>query len=225
MKVLITAGATREPIDAVRFLSNVSTGATGASLAVLLTALGYDVTLLRGEGSIGGDAAIEQEIFNSAFDLSARLLHRLAAGAYDAVIMSAAVSDYRAASPVSGKIASDSEQFSLPLVRNPKILPLLKSFSPRPLHVVGFKLTAGASPAERLCVVTKQFTDGGVDAIVHNDLSDLRAVPRNAHPFTLYARLGHVPQPLAGVAALASALDSFLASGNQPTSSSIDPAP
>jgi phosphopantothenoylcysteine synthetase/decarboxylase len=225
MKILITAGATREPLDAVRFLSNVSTGATGASLAALLAARGHAVTLLRGEGSMGGDATIEQEIFSSALDLSTRLQHRLATGSYNAVIMSAAVSDYRAASPISGKITSDSEQLALLLVRNPKILPLLKSFSPGPLHVVGFKLTAGASPAERRGAVTKQFTDGGVDAVVFNDLSDLRAATRDAHPFMLYAGVGAAPQPLEGVASLATALDSFLTHGSKPPSASVNHTP
>ncbi|HEY0945944.1 MAG TPA: phosphopantothenoylcysteine decarboxylase, partial [Opitutaceae bacterium] len=48
MNILLTAGATREPIDDVRFLSNVSTGATGAALAESLAAAGHAVTLLRG---------------------------------------------------------------------------------------------------------------------------------------------------------------------------------
>ena len=52
MKILVTAGATREPLDAVRYLSNVSTGATGAALAAALAARGHTVTLLRGTGAV-----------------------------------------------------------------------------------------------------------------------------------------------------------------------------
>ncbi|MGH7994919.1 MAG: phosphopantothenoylcysteine decarboxylase, partial [Opitutaceae bacterium] len=51
MKILITAGASREAIDAVRFISNVSSGRTGAALADALVALGHRVTMLRGHGS------------------------------------------------------------------------------------------------------------------------------------------------------------------------------
>ena len=51
MHFLVTAGATREPLDAVRFLSNVSTGSTGAALADALAVRGHTVTLLRGEGA------------------------------------------------------------------------------------------------------------------------------------------------------------------------------
>ena len=52
MKILITAGATREPIDAVRFVSNVSTGATGAALADEFSRGGIEVVLLRSEGAV-----------------------------------------------------------------------------------------------------------------------------------------------------------------------------
>ena len=57
MNLLVTAGATREPLDAVRFLSNVSTGATGAALADALAARGCTVALLHGENAVARRAA------------------------------------------------------------------------------------------------------------------------------------------------------------------------
>ena len=51
MKILITSGATREPIDQVRFITNMSTGKTGASLAESFAKKGHDVTYLHGQGS------------------------------------------------------------------------------------------------------------------------------------------------------------------------------
>lgn len=210
MKLLITAGATREPLDAVRFLSNVSTGATGATLAELFAAAGHRVTLLRGEGAVAPKSVPDQEVFSSALDLSARLQVRLAQGGYDAVIMSAAVSDYRAVFSAPGKIPSDADQLALQLVRNLKILPQLKSFSPKPLRVIGFKLTVDADEQARRVAVEKQFAAGGVDAVVHNDLAAIRAAPQDAHPFALFRRAAAAPEIVAGAASLVRVLDALL---------------
>ena len=211
MKLLITAGATREPIDAVRFLSNVSTGLTGAALADAFVSAGHDVVLLHGVSSARPRLDFDRETFTSADDLSARLRNRLAGGAFDAVIMTAAVSDYRPAVPVEGKISSVTSELTVRLVRNEKILPQLKGFSPRSLCVIGFKLTAGATESARRAAVEAQFNAGGVDFVVHNDLDEIRAAPRASHPFRLYMFSGADPQELRGVPALAHAVGSLLA--------------
>lgn len=208
MNLLVTAGATREPLDAVRFLSNVSTGATGAALAEALVARGHAVTLLRGEGATAPGAVRDLEVFTSAADLRARLQRRLAGGAHGAVLMNAAVADYRPAEVAAGKIASAADRQTLRLVRNEKILPQLKSFSPRPLVVVGFKLTVGADEAARRRAVAEQFAAGGVDAIVHNDLEEIRASA--VHPFWLYRAADAPPQKVVGAPALAGALEEIL---------------
>lgn len=210
MNVLITAGATREPIDDVRFISNVSSGATGAALAEALAAAGHRVTLLRGEAAVAGRGLAHEESFSSADDLAARLRGQLATGGFDAVIMTAAVADYRPVAPVAGKLSSNVEQLTLQLTRNAKILPQLKSFAPRPLRVVGFKLTSRASESERRSAVAAQFAAGGVDAVVHNDLAEIRATTRERHPFRLYRAAGADPLALAGTVALAAAIDEWL---------------
>lgn len=212
MNVLVTAGATREPIDAVRFISNVSTGATGAALADALAAAGHAVVLLRGEAAVAAARIHDQETFSSAADLAEQLRRRLATGGVDAVVMGAAVSDFHVADGFSGKISSALPELRLRLVRNPKLLPQLKSWSPRPLRVIGFKLTVGADAAARRAAVTAQFAAGGVDAVVHNDLVEIRAVARAAHPFRLFRSPDPEPELFAGVPALAAALSSFLAS-------------
>ena len=204
MNVLLTAGATREPLDAVRFLSNVSTGSTGAALADALIALGHTVTLLRGEGAATPSTACELETFSSAVNLWARLERHLCTGKFDAVILAAAVSDYRPENALDGKISSDAATLSLALVRNPKILPQLKAFSPRALLVVGFKLTVGADAAARRTAVAAQFAAGGVDCVVQNDLAEIRIAP--AHPFRLFRSAEAAPEEIAGAAALAERL-------------------
>jgi len=208
MNLLVTAGATREPIDAVRFLSNVSTGATGAALADAFAAAGHAVTLLRGEGAASTKTVRDEEIFSSAQDLATRLRTRLAGGNFDAVVMTAAVSDFRPEASAAGKISSRTEQLTLRLVRNPKILPQLKSWAPRPLRVIGFKLTVGADAGARRSAVAALFAAGGVDAVAYNDLAEIRAAPRAEHPFWLYRTPDALPLKIVGASALAVAIAS-----------------
>lgn len=203
MKILITSGATREPIDAVRFISNLSTGATGATLADALQRRGHTVTLLHGLTAARPARSVRLEEFSSAADLCSRLRRHLAPGRFDAVIMAAAVADYRPRRVHAGKISSTAANLTLKLARNAKLLPRLKRLSPKPLCVVGFKLTAGASAAARVRAVSAQFAAGGVDLVVHNDLSEIRS---GRHPFRLHGKSGDPGIPLRGVTGLAAAL-------------------
>jgi phosphopantothenoylcysteine synthetase/decarboxylase len=207
MKILITSGATREPIDEVRFVSNVSSGATGATLANALAARRHDVTLLRGEGAVAPKQVREEEVFSSAADLKRRLQARLATGQFEAVIMAAAVADYRPEMTKSGKISSDADRLMLTLVRNEKILPKIRRFSPRAMTVIGFKLTAGASEADVRAAVASQFASAGVNAVVHNDLTQIRA--ERVHPFWIYRPGTAAPEKAAGAEALAVALETI----------------
>lgn len=211
MNLLVTAGATREPIDEVRFVSNVSSGATGAALADALAVRGHEVALLRGTAAAAAQTVRDVETFTSAADLLERLERRLGTGRWEAVLMTAAVADYRPEQASTGKIPSEAETIELRLVRNPKLLPMLKSLSPRPLKVVGFKFTAGADAAAQRAAVVRQWAAGGVDATVHNDLREIRAAP--VHPFNLWRDPAGPPQHLAGVPALAGALDAWLRGG------------
>ena len=208
MKLLVTAGATREPIDAVRFLSNVSTGRTGAELAAALAARGHAVHLLRGTGAVTAPAGVDAQEFSSAEDLLDQLQRLLAGGEFAGVIMTAAVADYRPQTAGTGKLDSAVPTRTLTLVRNPKILPQLRKFSPRPLRVIGFKLTVGADATARLTAVRRQFDESHVDAVVQNDLQEIKAAA--VHPFRLFTAPAVEPQPLAGVPALAEALDALL---------------
>lgn len=210
MKILVTSGATREPIDAVRFLSNVSSGRTGALLADALARHGHSVTLLHGQGAELPEQVKDIEAFSSTADLQARLRRLLGAGAFGAVVHAAAVSDYRPAESGDGKLTSYAASLTLHLVPTPKLLPELKRHAaPRPLKVVGFKLTAGADDAERAQAVTKLFSGGTVDAVIHNDMDDLAAGA--ARPFTAWTHDRRSAR-LEGIAAVADWLHAFLSS-------------
>lgn len=212
MRILITSGATREPIDAVRFLSNVSTGRTGALLAELLAQHGHAITLLHGEAAVLPSAGhITLEAFTSTEHLKAQLHRLLATSPFDAVIHAAAVSDYRPAETSAGKLTSYADELTLRLVPTPKLLPELKRYAaPRPLKVIGFKLTAGASPEERAAAVAKLFAAGTVDALIHNDMDDLASA--DARPFAAWrpAHPALTSDPLTGTAALATWLHAFI---------------
>jgi phosphopantothenoylcysteine decarboxylase/phosphopantothenate--cysteine ligase len=203
MKVLLTSGATREPIDAVRFISNASTGATGAALADALAAAGHEVTLLHGEGAVQPCRdGVVCGVFGSTAQLGERLRLALAGGAYGVVIQAAAVSDYRPDTEHAGKLSSHADELALRLVPTPKLLPLIKDWSPRPLRVLGFKLTHGAGDAARAAAVGRLFVAGGVDTVVHNDLLELHATGAG-RTFRIY-RSGELAEAvkLTGVPAL-----------------------
>lgn len=212
MNILITSGATREYLDDVRFLTNVSTGGTGAKLAAALAARGHVVALLRGEGAVLPNTipAAAVQTFSSTENLQSHLKRLLGTGEFDAVLQCAAVSDYRPADPHDGKMTSYAPELTLRLVPTTKLLPELKSYAPaarRPL-VVGFKLTSGADAEARLLAVSKLFAAGTVDAAIHNDMADLAA--GDARPFRAYRSVHQPPAELAGLPALTDWLHTFL---------------
>ena len=193
-RILITAGGTREQIDSVRYIGNMSTGRTASQLADALKVAGHSVTWLGASDAIQPVSVSRIESFYSYSDLEAQLRLLLGTGEYDVVIHAAAVSDFSVASiesdgPAaaengSGKLSSDSG-LVLYLKPNPKLLDSLKTWSGNPaLQVVGFKLTDTDDPQQRIDAIKKQFDQSGVDAVVHNDLSE---ISRTAHPFYLYA--------------------------------------
>ncbi|HEY0965899.1 MAG TPA: phosphopantothenoylcysteine decarboxylase [Opitutaceae bacterium] len=206
MRILVTAGATREPIDAVRFLSNTSTGTTGAALADAWAHAGHAVVLLRGTGAVTPAGAVESESFSSADDLRARLARHLRNGTFDLVVMAAAVADYRPAETAIGKLPSAAEELTLRLVRNPKLLPTLKTLAPNPVRVIGFKLTATADAGAQRAAVAAQFAAGGVDLVVHNDQTDVRTAGPSHQTFQIFTDIQRAPRVVTGTAALAAAL-------------------
>ena len=204
MNILITSGATREYLDDVRFLTNVSTGGTGAKLADALAQLGHTVALLHGEGSVLPrtlpTSALPQ--FSSTENLQLHLKQLLGTGRFDAVLQCAAVSDYRPVETRQGKMTSCAPELTLRLVPTTKLLPELKSYAPagRPLTVIGFKLTSGADADARLLAVSKLFAAGTVDAVIHNDMADLAT--GDSRPFRAYRSTHQPPAELAGLPAL-----------------------
>ncbi len=192
-RILITAGGTREPIDSVRYIGNMSSGRTAAGLVDGLAVAGHRVCWLGAENAIRPERADAINHFSSFSELECQLKSILAADKYDVVIHAAAVSDFSIDSittcngdqgeAVHGKLSSETGLL-LRLKPNPKLLGQIKSWSANPdVRVIGFKLTDSEDPLQHLTAVTKQFDNSGVDAVVHNDLSEINAM---SHPFNLY---------------------------------------
>lgn len=176
LKILVTAGGTRMPLDAVRSIVNSSTGRTGADLAADLAALGHAVTLLTAEDAPRADDIARLERYDDFDSFERGLRGLLAEESYDLLVQAAAVSDWRPMlSPdggaLTGKLDAEGDTLTLRFSRTPKLIASARAWSRNPaLRIVAFKLTAGADDAERRRKVAQVLTNDGVVAVVANDL-------------------------------------------------------
>ncbi len=148
-KILITAGPTWVAIDNVRVISNIATGRTGSLLSKMLAAGAAKVTLLLGPGETSFVDKRVRVIRYKFFDELNRLLKdELKTGVYDAVIHSAAVSDYRPKKVYQRKVSSRLRDWDIKLVPTPKLIDNF-TFGAKHLLKVGFKFEPGI-PDKRL---------------------------------------------------------------------------
>jgi len=177
LRILVTSGGTAERVDAVRVLTNTSTGRTGALIAERLDEAGHDVVLLRAASAAAPGAPIREVTFVSFADLDARLAELLSGEEFDAVIHAAAVGDFGveavevggAAADCRGKLPS-AGAVTLRLRPNAKLIGQLRARSRNPrIIVVGFKLTSGGDPVAALGAVRAMFSHGVSDLVVYND--------------------------------------------------------
>jgi phosphopantothenoylcysteine decarboxylase/phosphopantothenate--cysteine ligase len=135
---LVTSGPTVEPLDAVRFISNRSSGRQGHAIATALAKRGADVTLVSGPVNIPDPPGVETVHVETAEQMLAACQAALPA---DIAVCTAAVADWRAREQVSGKIKKRPGTTIAPtlsLTENPDILAHLSSHPQRPELVVGF---------------------------------------------------------------------------------------
>jgi phosphopantothenoylcysteine decarboxylase/phosphopantothenate--cysteine ligase len=133
--VMITAGPTREPIDAVRFISNRSSGKMGYALAAAARDAGAEVILVSGPVGVPVPAGVRRLSVESASQMHDAVHANIAA--VDIFIAAAAVADYHAAERHDGKMKKDREELSISLVRNPDILASVAAL-PKGPFTVGF---------------------------------------------------------------------------------------
>jgi len=135
LKVVITAGPTREPIDPVRYITNRSSGKMGFAVATAAREAGADVVLVSGPVALPTPASVRRVDVETAEEMYA-LVHDEIAGA-DIFIGCAAVADYRPRSAADQKIKRSAAEIDLALVRSPDTLASIAAL-PRPPFTVGF---------------------------------------------------------------------------------------
>ena len=212
LRVLVTSGATAEPIDAVRVITNTSTGRTGAAIAARLAGAGHEVVLLRSPRSEPAEGC-RQELFSSFSDLDAALGRILGSERFDAVVHAAAVGDFGVEEVLIGGVAAPAgtklASAAAPLVRlrvNPKLVDRLRERSVNPdVWIVAFKLTDHAREPEAREAVASLFRHSGADLVVHNDQA--RRVDDEVFPADVHFRDGRPPEHCATRAGLAAALE------------------
>lgn len=164
--VLISAGPTVEDIDPIRFLSNRSSGRMGFALAAAARDRGARTVLVAGPTSAAPPAGVEHVAVRSAREMQAAIEARLSDA--DAVIMTAAVADYRPAEMSERKIkkTADNDELSITLVKNPDILAGLGAArkGKRPV-LVGFAMETH----DVVAYGKKKLVDKRVDLVVANE--------------------------------------------------------
>jgi len=165
VRVLVTAGPTREPIDPVRFLSNRSSGKMGYAIAETARARGASVTLVTGPVSLPAPGGMEVVRVETASEMRDAVLAR--SDVMDIVIAAAAVADYRPAVPASEKIKKDARTRVLSLTPTDDILGLLAARKALSQTVIGF----AAETENLLDNARRKLSAKNLDWVVANDVT------------------------------------------------------
>jgi phosphopantothenoylcysteine decarboxylase/phosphopantothenate--cysteine ligase len=163
--VLVSAGGTREPLDAVRFLGNRSSGRMGVALAEEARRRGARVTLLAANLAVAAPAGVEVVEAPTAADVEREALARRDA---DVVLMAAAVADYRSGEAREDKRPKDEEPWTLTLEPTVDVLTALGRGRVNGQVLVGFAADQGAHGLER---AREKLARKAVDLVVFNDVS------------------------------------------------------
>ncbi|ASJ07236.1 bifunctional phosphopantothenoylcysteine decarboxylase/phosphopantothenate--cysteine ligase CoaBC [Thermococcus pacificus] len=167
-RVLVTAGATREYIDPIRYITNASSGKMGVALAEEAELRGAEVTLIKTRGSVSSFVENQIEV-ETVEEMLAAIENELKAKKYDVVVLAAAVSDFRVKEKADVKIKS-GKPLTLELEPTPKIIDRVKELQPD-TFLVGFKAETGLSEEELIAAARKQIERAGSDLVVANTLS------------------------------------------------------
>ena len=164
-RVLVTAGGTREPLDAVRFVGNRSSGRMGAALAAEARRRGAEVTMVAANLSVRAPVDVDVVPAPTAEDVARETLARRDA---DVVLMAAAVADYRPSETETGKRPKDGNAWTVALEPTTDVLRELGAGRNNGAVLVGFAADVGEQGLER---ARKKLADKQVDLIVFNDVS------------------------------------------------------
>jgi phosphopantothenoylcysteine decarboxylase / phosphopantothenate---cysteine ligase len=164
-RVVVTAGGTREPLDAVRFVGNRSSGRMGTAIAAEARRRGADVTLIASNLAVSAPGGIEVVDAPTAEDLARETLARSEA---DVVVMAAAVSDYRPAQAIAAKRPKDDQVWRVELEPTDDVLRALTAApSANGRIVVGFAAETAEDGLDR---ARAKRAVKNTDLLVYNDV-------------------------------------------------------
>jgi len=164
VRILVTAGGTREAIDPVRFIGNRSSGKMGYAIATAATERGADVTLVSGPVALPAPCGVNRISVESALQMREAVLSVFPR--IDIVIKAAAVADYRPEEAAGQKIKKSSDKMTLVLTKNPDILAELGRLKTHQF-LVGF----AAETQELIAYATDKLNKKNLDMLVANDVT------------------------------------------------------
>ena len=192
-RVLVTAGGTREPIDAVRFVGNRSSGRMGFALAEAAAARGADVTVIAANVDLPRHTQISYIDVESAAQLEAAARDQFPC--CDLLLMAAAVADFTASEPAPGKLKKDGRsELELTLSPTTDVLAALSGLRTEGQTLVGFAAEHGADAVE---VGRTKLASKGLDALVINDVAGAEiGFESSSNEVTIVTAFGdqHVPK-------------------------------
>ena len=167
LRVLVTAGGTREPIDSVRYVGNSSSGRMGLALAAAARARGADVTLIAANVALPAPAGVQLRRVSTASELALACEQEF--DSCDVLLMAAAVADFAPAAPAREKLKK-ADRSSLQVVLEPTadVLAGLSAARKPGQTLVGFAAEHGA---DAVAAAASKLTAKGLDALVVNDIS------------------------------------------------------
>ncbi|HEX5714483.1 MAG TPA: bifunctional phosphopantothenoylcysteine decarboxylase/phosphopantothenate--cysteine ligase CoaBC [Solirubrobacterales bacterium] len=200
LRVLVTAGGTREPIDPVRFIGNRSSGRMGIALAAAAARRGAEVTLIAANVSLSEPAGVRRIDVETAAQLAETAAAEFPSS--QVLLMAAAPADFRPAAAASGKLARQ-DGLDLHLEPTEDILAGLAASRTPGQTVVGFAAETGAGVERARAKLTRK----GADLIVLNDVSDPRiGFESSDNAVTLIDASSETPVPLASKDTIAEAI-------------------
>ncbi|MCA9585287.1 MAG: bifunctional phosphopantothenoylcysteine decarboxylase/phosphopantothenate--cysteine ligase CoaBC [Myxococcales bacterium] len=175
VRLVVTAGPTHEPIDPVRFVGNRSSGKMGFAIAAAARARGADVTLVAGPTALATPSGVTRVDVETALEMQAAVDAAMGAdlAGADALVMAAAVADFRPASRAQGKIKKGGGVPEVPLVANPDIIAGVgarRGGAPAPA-LVAFALETG-SDEEIVAYARGKLAAKKVDLVIANAAGD-----------------------------------------------------
>ena len=207
MHILVSAGPTREKIDAVRFISNRSSGRMGYAIAEAAARAGHEVTLVSGPVTLPRPDGVELVMVESASEMAAAIHDR--APLAEVIIMAAAVADYRPADPVEHKLKKQPGDLVLRLERTEDILESLGRNKRPDQLLVGFAAETDDLEQNAMDKLRRK----NLDWIAANRVEDGFGTTTNAlilfHRSGVRFALGSAPKPMLAAQMLELVLSSW----------------